>query len=378
MWNKIYTSVKYSLITVNFLFLITGIIILSVGSSVQSAYNGYHTFLSDRFFSLPAFCIATGVIIFLIAFFGFYGAYSENYYLIMTFAGAMVLMFVFQLSACIAGYALKGQAVALFTCCGVLNASDWLQHLNTHEDSRLPMSCCSHVFGTVGQAICNTTVSHNTGCAIAFGSWVQSHVATIGAAGVFLVLAQITSALIISVGTTIYAIYHDVSFFLDQHFFSPATLVIVIGVLMLFVSFYTDWRYIDPPTGVSGITAIPDITVPNSCCAEAHYSVVENATVAECTKLYANGCLPRLIYLVYQSAGLLGAGALTIAFIQLIGIVFSFSLASSIRKAKSERERRRLEIQERVINAHTSLNPNEEKIKPIVYVPFYGQTQTAA
>ncbi|XP_073944355.1 CD63 antigen-like [Choristoneura fumiferana] len=220
MWNKIYTSVKYSLITVNFLFLITGIIILSVGSSVQSAYNGYHTFLSDRFFSLPAFCIATGVIIFLIAFFGFYGAYSENYYLIMTFAGAMVLMFVFQLSACIAGYALKGQAVALvqtqlqntmdlygpdknydvtvlwdevqedFTCCGVLNASDWLQHLNTHEDSRLPMSCCSHVFGTVGQAICNTTVSHNTGCAIAFGSWVQSHVATIGAAGVFLVLAQ--------------------------------------------------------------------------------------------------------------------------------------------------------------------------------------------
>ncbi|KAI8435280.1 hypothetical protein MSG28_003619 [Choristoneura fumiferana] len=269
----------------------------------------------------------------------------------------------------------------------------------------------------------------------------------------------ITSALIISVGTTIYAIYHDVSFFLDQHFFSPATLVIVIGVLMLFVSLfgcvgawrestclvnifavilslvfileiaaaiaaytlrsqvidmlderlrnsmpyyyrnlevtdafdfiqsrlnccgidsYTDWRYIDPPTGVSGITAIPDITVPNSCCAEAHYSVVENATVAECTKLYANGCLPRLIYLVYQSAGLLGAGALTIAFIQLIGIVFSFSLASSIRKAKSERERRRLEIQERVINAHTSLNPNDEKIKPIVYVPFYGQTQTAA
>lgn len=54
--------------------------------------------------------------------------------------------------------------------------------------------------------------------------------------------------------------------------------------------------------------------------------------------------------------------------------MFSFSLASSIRRAKSERERRRWEIQERVINAYTSLNPNKEKNAPIVYVPFHGQT----
>lgn len=39
-------------------------------------------------------------------------------------------------------------------------------------------------------------------------------------------------------GTTIYAIYHDVSFFLDEKFFSPATFVIVIGIIMLFVSLF--------------------------------------------------------------------------------------------------------------------------------------------
>lgn len=49
---------------------------------------------------------------------------------------------------------------------------------------------------------------------------------------------QLTSALIISVGTTIYAIYHDVSFFLEDYFFSPATFIIVIGVMMLFVSLF--------------------------------------------------------------------------------------------------------------------------------------------
>lgn len=57
---------------------ITGIIVLSVGSSVQSAYRSYEAFLSSGFFSLPAFCIATGVIIFLVAALGFYGAFMEN------------------------------------------------------------------------------------------------------------------------------------------------------------------------------------------------------------------------------------------------------------------------------------------------------------
>ncbi|XP_041977761.1 CD63 antigen-like [Aricia agestis] len=199
---------------------ITGIIILSVGSSVQSAYNGYHEFLSERFFSLPAFCIATGVIVFLIAFAGFYGAYMENYYVTMAFAGSMILMFVFQLSACIAGYALRGNTVALvqkqllstmdlygihksvevtklwdevqtdFTCCGVVNSSDWLVPLNTTDTLGLPVSCCSHIPGTVTSFVCNTTMGYSTGCSVAFGDWVQSHAGTIGITGVFLVIMQ--------------------------------------------------------------------------------------------------------------------------------------------------------------------------------------------
>ncbi|XP_026329177.1 CD63 antigen-like [Hyposmocoma kahamanoa] len=115
MLSKIFATVKYTMVTVNLLFVITGIIIISVGSSVQSAYNEYHPFLTQRFFSLPAFCIATGVIIFLIAAIGFYGAFMENYMVNMAFAGAMMLIFVFQLSACIAGYALKGKTIALVT-----------------------------------------------------------------------------------------------------------------------------------------------------------------------------------------------------------------------------------------------------------------------
>lgn len=264
----------------------------------------------------------------------------------------------------------------------------------------------------------------------------------------------LTSALIISVGTTIYAIYQDVSFVLEDHFFSPAAFVIAIGVIMLFVSLfgcigalkestclvnifaviltlvlvlevaaaiaayslrsqisgmlnenlrasmpdyykdpmvqeyfdfmqsrmnccgiesYLDWGDVKPPSVATGIT-YGNLTVPSSCCAETRIEMLAEMEVEECTKMYANGCMPRVFYLVYQSAGLLGAGALTIAFIQIIGIVFSFSLAGAIRKAKNDRERRRWEIQERVINAYTSLNPNDEKHPQIVYVPFQGQT----
>ncbi|XP_075969224.1 CD63 antigen-like [Anticarsia gemmatalis] len=222
MWSKLFTTVKYILVTVNFLFLITGIIILSVGASVQSAYNGYHPFLSERFFSLPAFCIATGVIIFLISFFGFYGAFMENYIMNMAFAGAMILMFVFQLSACIAGYALRSNTVALvhqqltstmtlygtgtgksvevtrlwdqvqedFQCCGVVNASDWLIPLGTQDTGGLPVSCCSHVYGTVQTFNCSVPSAYTAGCSDSFGNWVQSHAAGIGVAGIFLVLMQ--------------------------------------------------------------------------------------------------------------------------------------------------------------------------------------------
>ncbi|KAL4714165.1 hypothetical protein ACJJTC_008519 [Scirpophaga incertulas] len=265
---------------------------------------------------------------------------------------------------------------------------------------------------------------------------------------------DLSAALIISVGTTIYAKYEDLDFVLEDHFYTPATFVIVIGIIMLFVSLfgsigalkestclvnifglvlslvlvlelaaaitaysmrgqmarivddrlkstmpdyytnymvadffnfmqmrlnccgidsYTDWAEIEVPKDSFAIGMIVDnITIPYSCCAEKQFQTVNEE---QCVKLYANGCMPRLVNLVYQCAGLLGAGALTIAFIQIIGIMFAFSLASAIRKAKAERARRRWEIQERVINAKSSLYPHQPRqdMQPVMYVPFQGQ-----
>ncbi|GBP26160.1 CD63 antigen [Eumeta japonica] len=251
------------------------------------------------------------------------------------------------------------------------------------------------------------------------------------------------SALIVSVATTVRAIYFEMSFFLESSFFSPATLIVVIGVIMFFVSAigcvgaikestclinlfacilslvlvleiaaaiaaynlrwgmqqmidarvretlpmyyqdvelhccgvdsYEDWAVVRPPVSGSGID-VNNITVPDSCCAESQYEVVDGVELNECVKLYANGCLPRIIYLVYQSAGLLASGAMTVIVIQVIGIVFAFSLASSIRRAKTEREYRRQMLWESVANSSKStsyswLNPNKE-LPCQTYVPF--------
>lgn len=43
--------------------------------------------------------------------------------------------------------------------------------------------------------------------------------------------------MIISVGTTIYAVYEDFSHFLDPSYFSPATLLIVVGILVFIIAF---------------------------------------------------------------------------------------------------------------------------------------------
>lgn len=45
-----------------------------------------------------------------------------------------------------------------------------------------------------------------------------------------------TAIMIISIGMTIQTIYSDFEIFIDDHFMSPPTLMVAIGILLLFVS----------------------------------------------------------------------------------------------------------------------------------------------
>lgn len=211
--------VKYLMFVFNLLFVITGIILLSIGATIHAIYHNYQHFLDNKFFSVPNLLIAIGAIIFIIAFFGCCGAVRENYCMIVTFASLMVLIFILELSGGISGYVLRNRVTEVisekmidtmpmyainnseifeawdtlqekFDCCGVKNATDWIIILKTSED--IPVSCCAKSYGDIGKKLCNinSTDLHQDGCLSTFGNFIRGHAVQLGGVGIGVAFVQ--------------------------------------------------------------------------------------------------------------------------------------------------------------------------------------------
>ncbi|OXU28496.1 hypothetical protein TSAR_015839 [Trichomalopsis sarcophagae] len=231
--------IKYLMFIFNLIFvpallafqLITGIILLSIGSVIHGVYHDYQHFLDDRFFSVPSLLIAIGSIIFFIAFFGCCGAIKENYCMIVTFATLMVLVFILELSAGISGYVLRNDATEVlsekmkksmenynktnvetyviwdqiqqevriqansFECCGTDKPEDWLTELKNQSDpDSLPMTCCRKHGGEVGSVNCTIKMGSpdrfTDGCLHALSNFVKGHAVQLGGAGIGIAFMQ--------------------------------------------------------------------------------------------------------------------------------------------------------------------------------------------
>lgn len=88
---------------------------MSVGLTVQGIYHGYSDFLDQQFFTLPTFLVVIGSLVFLIAFFGCFGAIKENYCMVLTFSVLLLIVFILELSAGVTGYILRGSTYQLLT-----------------------------------------------------------------------------------------------------------------------------------------------------------------------------------------------------------------------------------------------------------------------
>lgn len=90
------------------------------------------------------------------------------------------------------------------------------------------------------------------------------------------------------------------------------------------VTNYTNWA--DTPFGQNR-------TVPDSCCKDyvtgCGANMIHDPDAS--SKIYTDGCVPELAQLVVHNAGVFAGIGVSIAFIQLIGIVFACMLAKSIR-----------------------------------------------
>ncbi|KAL0841816.1 hypothetical protein ABMA28_014061 [Loxostege sticticalis] len=191
---KFLKSVRYCLATVNGLFLLTGLLLLSVGIAVLVVYQEYDEFITQQFFTIPRFVIATGVIIILTAVLGFYGAYSEEFYFIAAYVILTLIVLIFELAIVITSFGLRNGAsteirstmtasrqqyevrreVAVlwdnlqmgYECCGVVGRHDW-------PTNRVPVSCCNIDYGTISPFECTTLNAYERGCANALGEWLS-------------------------------------------------------------------------------------------------------------------------------------------------------------------------------------------------------------
>ncbi|XP_063282408.1 CD63 antigen [Pelobates fuscus] len=205
--------VKYLMFIFNFIFWICGVALIALGIYVQVQLN--HSILIKNASSsgAPIVIIAVGVVIFFISFFGCCGAVKENYCMVTTFAVLLVLIFLVEIAAAIAGYVLRDKARTAFQevfidgmknyttkdiseainaaqrdfkCCGAANYTDWDKYGPFIGKNEVPDSCCKNETKDCGKNY-NTTNINTDGCVEGIYTMIKGNIAII--AGVALGIA---------------------------------------------------------------------------------------------------------------------------------------------------------------------------------------------
>ncbi|KAK0174718.1 hypothetical protein PV327_010455 [Microctonus hyperodae] len=164
--------IKYLLCAVNSLFVLTGVMIISVGTTIYAVYEDFKHFLDPSYFSPATILIVVGGLVFVIAFFGCCGALKESTCMVLVFAVSLSIVLILEIAAAITAYALQDSIKGLLAkqinasmhqyssslevanavdfmqyrlqCCGSYGASDW-NEIKMISPSGLPHpdSCCA-------------------------------------------------------------------------------------------------------------------------------------------------------------------------------------------------------------------------------------------
>ncbi|CAM1319411.1 TSPAN9 (predicted) [Pycnogonum litorale] len=172
MTHSGFSCVRYCLCFLNLISWLVGCGMLGLGIWLHLAYSGYTTLLpSYAAFSADSLCIALGIIIFIVGFFGCCGSWFENKCLLITYFICVILIFLAELLVGMFGfiyrvhiggvvkdelkmgistkYSNDSKLVQVwrhiqfeFDCCGVSSVDDWF-NINAWPDEKwVPWSCC--------------------------------------------------------------------------------------------------------------------------------------------------------------------------------------------------------------------------------------------
>uniref|UniRef100_A0A4D5R8X1 Tetraspanin n=1 Tax=Scolopendra viridis TaxID=118503 RepID=A0A4D5R8X1_SCOVI len=202
-------TAKYLLFFFNFIFFVTGIVIIAIGGVTLGKLGKLDQELNSELTSPAVLLIVVGVFVALISFFGCCGAIRNSYCMLLTFSILLALIFVLELAAGIAAYVKKDNLVDVLQrefydsfnkshdhedkekwwkeleendhCCGVENASDY-----TVRGWPIPSSCCKD-----GNKTENCTTVFTTGCFTTLKDQFINNIVLIGGIGVGIAFVQI-------------------------------------------------------------------------------------------------------------------------------------------------------------------------------------------
>lgn len=213
------SCVKYLIFIFNFLFWLSGVAIIVVGSLIYVQLNKYNDLLNDNFTAAVVLLIVVGCIVTVIAFFGCCGACKENHCMVMTFAVLLGIIFVLELAAGITCYVYRSEIDSVanteFTnawkaygttpertdaidviqhdlhCCGVNGTGDYRNFDWGKTNPGVPDSCCIEQIKGCGILPISPLTFYTEGCYLKLKNELESDVLIVAGVGVGVAFIQL-------------------------------------------------------------------------------------------------------------------------------------------------------------------------------------------
>lgn len=205
------SCIKNLLFIFNFLFAVSGIIIIVCGGYSLHLFKKTGPVVGESYVSAPVILIVVGSIVFLVAFLGCCGAMQESYCMLMLFSVFLFLILVAEVAAGSLGFVYRGKAEHLakdqflnsmkdydrtgkpnpvqeawdfiqqeFKCCGVTGFNDWIA-----RQKSVPNSCCAN------ENDCAPTKYFAKGCYEEVKNIINKYALYVGIAGIGIGLIEI-------------------------------------------------------------------------------------------------------------------------------------------------------------------------------------------
>ncbi|XP_053568103.1 CD63 antigen-like [Bombina bombina] len=203
---------------------VTGVALICIGASVQMGLSDVLIVLNETSSGTPLVLTIVGMIIFFLSGFGAVAALKENLFLLKTFSGMMLMLFIIEIIVGISAYSYRDKLQRVlsrnflillnqygsdkeitkgldllhqkFQCCGAQNFTDWFNSTFGKSTSSVPMSCCKNIQQKCGDhPLENSENIYKEGCVEKMRNWIGDHIGVIGAVGVGFGVAQICGIL---------------------------------------------------------------------------------------------------------------------------------------------------------------------------------------